>query len=114
MEPQYQRAMQILGPMWRGIPSEYKTKYALNIWAQFENHVRSAAYTTSLAKFVSAICSKLQVSIPDRDLATFNAALQEGGDSAMLRLFRDEATFAVLLVREQNDERRAKWKERQQ
>lgn len=109
----YERAKAILGPIWRGIPSDYKTKYALNIWTQFENQVRSAAHTTSLQRFISAICSKLQVSINDRDLSPFAAAVQAGDDKTVLRLFRDEATFAVLLVREENDARRERWKERQ-
>ncbi len=113
MEPQYERAKHILGPIWRGIPSEYKVKYALNIWTQFEHQVRSAAHTTNVTKFISIICAKLQAVISDRDLFSFLAAVGAGDDREILRVLRDESTYVVLLVRTENEERREAWKARQ-
>ena len=63
--------------------------------------------------FLSAICSKLPVAIHDRDVEMLNCAVSAGGDAAALRMLREETTFLVLLVREENDERREKWKARQ-
>jgi hypothetical protein len=50
------------------------------------------------------------VALHDRDVHVFNTAIQEGDDRMMLKLFRDESTFVVLLVRQENDERREAWK----
>lgn len=114
LEPIHELARAIAGPMWRGIPREYKTKYALNIWAQFENNLRSAAYTTNLRRFVDTVCARLQISILDRDVAAFNAAVQSGRDKELLRVFRAEPVFITLLVREDNDQRREQQKARHQ
>lgn len=113
MDLQHERAVRILGPIWRGIPSDYKTKYALNIWTQFENQVRSASYTTYLARFADKLSSRFGVAIADRDVSMLTEAIGAGDDAVLLRLFREEATYLVLLVREENDKRREIWKEKQ-
>jgi len=102
-------AASLLTPIWRGIPADYKAKYARNIWQQFEDNIRSAAYTSSLSRFVNSICSRLQVKIAAGDVEMVNAALASGRDRELLRLMRDEATTVVLMVRLENDKRREEW-----
>ncbi|WP_414647349.1 hypothetical protein, partial [Chthonomonas sp.] len=35
----------LLWPIWRGVPPAYKKKYSRTIWEQFENQIRSSAYS---------------------------------------------------------------------
>ena len=106
MEPK-QQAADLLTAIWQGIPGDYKSKYRMNIWEQFENQVRSAAYTSSLGKFVNSICLKLNASV--RPEAGIEEILNSGSDRAMLKLLRDETTLIVLMVRIANQERREEW-----
>lgn len=105
----YERAKMVLVPIWRGIPVDYKRRYARNVWQQFEDNVRSAAYTNSLSKFFNRICSRLQVAIRADDVKGVNDILASGQDKDILRLMRDEATTIVLMVRVENDARKAEW-----
>jgi hypothetical protein len=106
-----QTAADLLMLIWRGIPPDYKSRYRMNIWEQFENQVRSAAYTSNLAKFVSSLCLKLAATVgttpEDRQIA--EAILNGGQDRAILKLLRDETTLLVLMVRVANQERREEW-----
>lgn len=110
---QYHVALSLLIPLWRGIPGDYKRKYARNIWQQFEDNIRSAAYTASLSKFVNSICSRMQIVTAADDLPAVNAALNAGQDRVILRQIRDEATILVLMVRLENDKRKKEWEARQ-
>lgn len=102
----------LLMALWRGIPADYKRRYAINIWQQFEDNIRAAAYTSSLAKFMNTICARLQVRIGGDDVETVTRVLADGQDRAILRALRDESTAAVLDVRAENDLRRAEWRAR--
>lgn len=99
-------ALGLLAPIWRGIASDYKSKYARNIWDQFENNVRSAAYTSRLPRFVQHISTRLGVIIRQADAAAITNILNAGQDRHVLRMLRDEATYLVLIVRIDNDERK--------
>ena len=100
--------------IWRGIPNSYKSRYRRTIWRQFEDNIRSAAYTNNLGKFVNSLCLALNVEIHGQDdIELANDALREGGDKAMLKLMRDETTLLVLMVRLNNQERHDEWKARQ-
>lgn len=114
MEEKYQLAEQLLIPIWRGVDSAYKSRYARTIWQQFEDNIRSAAYTSSLSRFYNALCLKLAVTISTRDLTDINTVLQSGRDRELLRLFRDEPGTCVLLVRVVNEQRKEQWKQRQE
>ena len=111
MTPEQEKAAELLDIVWRGIPSDYKSRYRMNIWQQFEDNIRSAAYTSSLGKFVNSLCQKLGASIgrnaEDREAAQI--ILNSGNDRALLKLLRDETTLLVLLVRVANQERREEW-----
>ena len=105
----HEQAKTLLLPLWKGVPAAYKAKYARNIWQQFEDQVRSAAYTSSLSKFINTICSRLQITILKADAEIVNTVVQSGQDRALLRVLRDETTTAVLMVRVENEARRDEW-----
>jgi hypothetical protein len=109
MADKYQMGASLLTPIWRGVPADYKRKYAMTIWRQFEDNIRSAAYTSSLSKFVNTICSRLQVKIAADDVEAVEHTVSSGNDRELLRLLRDEATMLVLMVRIANDRRRDEW-----
>lgn len=106
MTPEHDAAVALLTPIWRGIPTEYKSKYSYTIWTQFETQVRSAAYTSTLPKFLSRICSRLNVGLGDVGLSDVRAVCASGHDRAILRILRDESAYVVTLVRLENDERK--------
>lgn len=104
----------MLDVVWRGIPNSYKSRYRRNIWRQFEDNVRSAAYTSNLGKFINSLCSNLSVEIRGvNDVELVNDALREGSDRTLLKLMREETTLLVLMVRLWNQERRERWEAEQ-
>lgn len=110
----HRRATALLDVIWRGIPPSYKSRYRRTIWQQFEDNVRSAAYTSNLGKFINSLCLNLGVELRNGDdVETANDALREGDDRAMLKLMREETTLLVLMVRLRNQERREEWEARQ-
>lgn len=110
----HQRAVALLVAVWRGVPREYKSTYRRTIWQQFEDNVRSAAYTNNLGKFINLLCLNLGVKIRSGDdVELVNDALREGNDKVLLKLMREETTLLVLVVRLWNQERREEWEARQ-
>lgn len=107
---QYQPALNLLIPLWRGLGADYKTQYARNIWQQYEDNVRNAAYTNSLSKFVSLICSRLPITIRNDDVIWVNDVLNAGQDREVLKLLRGETTTLALMVRLENDKRKSEWR----
>lgn len=106
-----QMAVALLTTIWRGIPTDMKSRYRQTIWGQFENQVRSAAYTSNLAKFASSISLKLAADIGTTPEAreTAETILNSGNDRPLLKLLREETTLIVLMVRVANQERREQW-----
>jgi hypothetical protein len=94
-----------LFPAWRGIPDAYKSKYRRSIWQQFEDNLKSAAYTTSLGKFTDALARKMGVVFLADDVASVTRFLARDPRST-LKLLREETTRLVLMTRLKNDERR--------
>jgi hypothetical protein len=111
MTPMHDQAANLLMTIWRGIGADYKSRYRMSIWQQFEDRVRSAAYTSSLGRFISTLCLSLNATVgikaEDRNVA--DRILNGGNDQALLKLLRDETTLIVLMVRIANQERREKW-----
>lgn len=99
----------MLVAVWRGIPSSYKSRYRRDIWQQFEDNIRSAAYTNNLGKFIDSLCLNLNIKIRGADVELINGILQESDDKALLKLIREETTLLVLMVRLWNQERREEW-----
>ena len=100
-----------MGIIWRGIPADYKSRYRMSIWQQFEDNIRSAAYTSNLGKFLNSLCLKLGADVGrnSEDRARADAILQKADARAMLKLLREETTLLVLMVRIANQERREAW-----
>jgi hypothetical protein len=109
----HEKAAALLMAIWRGVPSDYKSRYRRSIWQQFEDNVRAASYTSNLGKFVNSICSKLGAQIKSEDSAAAEAILNGGDDRALLKLMREETTLLVLMVRVVNQERQERWKAEQ-
>lgn len=99
-------ATDVLAPLWRGIDPDYKGKYARNIWQQFEDNVRSAAYTSRLSHFAQRMTTRLGVAVRGDDAARLAAAIGGMEDRSALKALREEATYLVLLVRVANEERK--------
>jgi hypothetical protein len=106
MEEIHERATALLWAIWRGIAPDYKSRYRRSIWRQFEDRVRSAAYTSNLGTFVNTLCSSLQAEIgknaDDRERA--HELLNAGDERALLKVLREETTLVVLMVRIRNQE----------
>jgi hypothetical protein len=107
MEPIYWTALQLVAPLWRGLDPDYKGKYRRTIWGQFENQIRSAAYTTTLSLWYSRICARLPIDLREADGAAVQAIVLGGEDRTLLRLLRDEAPTLVTMLRVENEARRA-------
>lgn len=99
MDPIYQTALRLVAPLWRGLDPDYKGKYRRTIWGQFENQIRSAAYTTTLSLWYSRICSRLPIDVREIDTVDVQAVLMGGADRGLLRLLRDEAPTVVTMLR---------------
>jgi hypothetical protein len=95
----------LLTPIWRGIPADYKRKY-LNIWEQFENNIKSAAYTDKLPKFLSRITQRLGVAIHDADTVVMTTFLKSASARETLHALRNDTALLVLMVRVQNEKRK--------
>ena len=108
-------AVDLLWVVWRGIDAGYKSKYRRTIWEQFENTVRTASYTNNLGKFANSLCSKLsaRLGIKPEEAKVAETILNSGNDKALLKLFRDETTLIVLMVRVRNQERRELYESRE-
>lgn len=99
-------ANDLLMPLWRGISSGYKAKYSYSIWQQFEDNVRSSAYTSKLSHFLSTIVLRLGIEIREIDADSVAAIIKCADGRDILRALRDETTLLVLMVRVANEERK--------
>lgn len=104
-----EKAADLLEIIWKGIGREYKSRYRQTIWRQFEDTVRASAHTNNLGKFINSLCLKLDAQIQARDTACAEEILNSNNDKALLKLYRDETTLIVLMVRVRNQERREAW-----
>jgi hypothetical protein len=99
----------LLLPIWRGIDPSYKSKYRSSIWQQFEDNIRSAAYTNSLAKWLSVMTQRLNITIQARDVMSVTQVSSAGMDSALLQMLRNDTTLLVLYVRKINEEKKERF-----
>lgn len=83
----------------------------MNIWRQFEEQIKSAAYTNNLGKFVNSLCGRLNADLGRNaeDRQAVSQILTGGNDRALLKLLHEETTLLVLMVRVANQERRDEW-----
>jgi len=113
--PQYHRALRLLIPLWRGLDSDYKSKYARSIWTQWESNIKSAAYTATASKFYSNLCGKLPIALESSGLLDVQEALAVEGDEErrLLRQLREETATLALMVRLNNEARKAQYMARE-
>lgn len=99
-------ATKLLTPLWRGLESDYKRRYAVKIWQQFESNIRSASYTNDVSRFMQRITLRLPISVRDADISELTKFIASCNSREVLRALREHTALLVLLVREANDERR--------
>jgi hypothetical protein len=95
----------LVAPLWRGISSDYKHKYSYTIWQQFEDNIRSAAYTARLSLFLSKITTRLDIALAERDVERVRDVINSGQDRETLRMLREDTALLVLMVRVQSAEK---------
>lgn len=101
----------LLWPLFRCIGSEYKEKYKRDIWQQFENNIRSAAYTSKLRVFYQNICSSLPIEMEQQYQGKIRKILESGEDKKVLTWLRDEVAYMVLIARAKNERRKEAYRE---
>lgn len=111
MITQDQVAEKLLWPLWRCVDDSYKDRYKRDIWEQFENAVRSAAYTGQLKTYLSNFKSRIPVVYEQQYIKTINSVIELGQDELILDWLRDETTYLVMLVRLKNQDKRDAWRE---
>lgn len=102
----------MLYPLFRCIGNAYKQKYKRNIWEQFENNIRSAAYTGRLTQFYENICSIMPIEVEAQYLDGIASVLRAGRDKEVLTWLREETAYLVLVARMKNEKRKAEYAER--
>lgn len=100
-----QIANDLLTPLWLGIDSDYKRKYSYSVWQQFEDNIKSAAYTSTLSKFLSIIKQRLNIEVKSADTEKITAIINSGEDKAVLNALRGDTALLVLMVRVANEEK---------
>lgn len=101
------RATAILLAIWDSVPLDYKRKYALNIWEQFQNAVSVAARTNLLSKFYESLHRKFDTQPIRKEAQEMVAHIMEAGeDRLLLKLIREETAYLVLSTRVLNEERK--------
>lgn len=97
-------AENLLYPLWDCLSVEYKERYKKNIWEQFENGIRSAAYTAKLSIFLENIKKKLPIQLKSKYHQDIFETFNTTESQKILRRLREETTLLVMLVRINNEE----------
>lgn len=93
-------------PLFRCLSEDYKRRYVRNIWEQFENGIRAAAYTGRLTVFLENITGTLPIEIQAQYLKGITGVIQSGQDEAILEWLREETTYLTMLARLMNQDRK--------
>lgn len=106
-------AADLLWAVWTQIDAEYKARYRMDIWTQFETSIAAVArMTTNLDQFLSRLCGKFAVAVPGQsegDRAHLDQLLagRFANPDSILSVIREYPQVCVLKVRIYNDERKA-------
>lgn len=106
-------AEKLLFPLFRCLNVDYKKKYLKNIWEQFENNVRTAAYTSRLARFFEMITNSMPIELQQQYQAGVREIIGSGEDKMILNWLRTESTYLILLARMINEKRKEEFKEKE-
>jgi hypothetical protein len=98
----------LLTPLWLGLDADYKRKYSMKIWEQFQNNLLSAAYTADLGRFLQKITSRLPVQVSEANAGRVQAICESGRDDEILKAIRENTALLVLKTRVANEERKEK------
>lgn len=101
----YDDAKALLLVIWRAIDSDFKSQYRREIWRMFADAVRvSANQNATLERFASALCQRVHSNLgrndADRDEALRVLSLPQADHTEMLRIYRAETPYVVLLVQD--------------
>lgn len=99
-------AENLLWGLWRCITDDYKEKYKKECWEHFENAIKSASYTGSLKVFLTNFQKRIPVDLQAQYTKNILSIIESGEDDQILDWLRTEATYLVMLVRVQNQERK--------
>lgn len=99
-------ASDLLWGLWRSIDNDYKERYKLEIWEQFENAIRSASYVGSLKGFLEKISRRIPMNIQVRFMKDILSVVDSGADDVVLDWLRTETTYLVMLTRLENQSRK--------
>lgn len=109
LDKHQQLAETLLWPIWRGINPDYKEKYKADTWQHFENAIKSAACTSSLATFLEKCCRKLKAKVMAKHRKSILSALTLN-DKDTLSFIRKDAQVLVMLVQEMNESRKHEYR----
>lgn len=106
-------ALGLIAPLWRAIGDEYKRKYRTTIWTQFEENLKSAAYTAKIGVFLDTLTRKLSLNLRAADTESIARVVATVDERTLLKLIRNETTLLILYVRMIQEEKKAAYKERE-
>jgi len=103
-------AEKLLWPLWRCVDDSYKDRYKREIWEQFENAIRSAAYTAKLTTFLTNFKNRIPVTLEAQYMPLIRTVIECGLDRDVLNWLRDETTYLVMITRLMNQDRKDNFK----
>lgn len=109
---QQQVGEELLFPLFRCLDEGYKKRYVKDVWEQFENNIRAAAYTSRLTKFFENITRSMPITLERQYAEEVLKIVQSGFDDDVLTWLRNETTYLVLLARMKNEERKEEFKKK--
>lgn len=110
----HEAAAQLLLSVWRDMDADFKSRHRREIWRIFEDATRvSANQSGSLVKFVSALSRRVQAGLGRNEKAreTLMRVVDSGKDKALLRAFRTDTPYVVMLVRFEMEKLKAQWQQ---
>lgn len=102
MQSNYDLAVALLYAIWHSIDNDFKSAYKMSIWQIFEDRVRVAAgQNGTLVKFASQLARTVNAPIGRNadDRSNAQGVIESGQDRELLRLYREETPYIVMLLR---------------
>ena len=101
----YEHAVGLLRCCYRSIDADYRQKYRMDLWRQVEAKTKMAATTSpTLTAWVQRFLTFPHTEV--REPASLAATIGAADARAVLRLFREEPTVVVALLRAQLESER--------
>jgi hypothetical protein len=104
IEPE-EMASEFIVPIWQSVDSDYKRKYALNIWQQFEDSLKSSASVKDLSSFYSRLKRRLNIE-PNKENASkiVNFIARYDNSKEVMDILRTKSPYIVLVCRAINEQ----------